>query len=495
MLTRAALLLRTGVATLSVLVLAVGSNVLLLADERILRLISIIVIIPAPAALWWSYRRSDRILPLHPSEAESKAAIRHLLDFVDSRLGAIPSNGRIDVPVVLYDQQQYRQSGDMERVPQEEVLQSWDALVAHFSEDPQCSLIVGPSGAGKTTVLLTLARRLLGEAATAGKPYVPIPLSLRSWGREGESLQTWILRRSGRDLGLPNFVTASWLRRGSAVLFLDDLDELEPKNVLACLSEIKDWTGSARGSRVVLACYPTTARSVASRLGVDSVAALQPVSAITLQSFVGRFGIKGSYTPPSTEIAVKLLELARPYEQLYEDLRRPFFAKVLAWSLSSNDSDETSGRAGDRDPGMLGFLLGNDLAAQGDLPGAAAAYSKAMEARGSAWRAPAAVRLSLLLSARGESDEARAVLNKAVAYSLEASFRPIPIEADIETLSADERQVLSSMSSGRTYDEAQISSGSFVPPSATASVVRSLRLRGLLETADDGLGNSRFAKR
>ncbi|MBF9134774.1 NACHT domain-containing protein [Plantactinospora sp. S1510] len=495
MLMRAALLVKTATAVVGLLVVAIGANVLVEVDATGARLGALAAVLPAIAITWLSYRKNAPVLPIWAPEADTKAAVRQIAADVDLVLANRSLNNKLQVPVVMYDGQEFRQAIDSQGRFPSRAPSSWDAMVALFNEDPRCTLVVGPSGSGKTTVLYTLARELLHDAKIETKSYVPLPLSLATWSPECGSFRTWVTRRSRIQLRIPAFVTATWLRRGSAILFLDGLDELTPSSQQSFMTEIGDWTRSAKGTRVVMACRIETARLAVTRLQIESVAALQPLSTTTMRSYISDSLSLDSVSVSERANAVRLFDLVKPNEQLYDDLRRPSFLELLVRSFTQKLTAPEFGTPDDRDPGFVAFRAANQLAANDDIQGAHETYLKIMDTRRSRWRAPAAIRLSLLLHRSNRTDEARTALLKAVTYSLEPSFAPGGSSWDAEVLTPDEQQVLASMSTGRSYDEAQVSSSALLPPSGSTKAIRSLRLKGLVDVVDDGRGNARFARR
>src|SRR5690606_2234737 len=89
-------------------------------------------------------------------------------------------------------------------------------------------LILGAPGAGKTTVMLDIAKSYLALAEDdAGVP-VPVILTLSSWPGKETPFDDWLvshMREQYRD-DITDKTARYWLEHNEIALFLDGLDEL-----------------------------------------------------------------------------------------------------------------------------------------------------------------------------------------------------------------------------------------------------------------------------
>lgn len=89
-------------------------------------------------------------------------------------------------------------------------------------------LILGAPGAGKTTVMLDLAKSYLDRAEDDATVPVPVILTLSSWPGEETSFDDWLVSemrvRHGNDI--TDKVARYWVEHNEVALFLDGLDEL-----------------------------------------------------------------------------------------------------------------------------------------------------------------------------------------------------------------------------------------------------------------------------
>lgn len=94
-------------------------------------------------------------------------------------------------------------------------------------------LILGEPGAGKSTVLLSLCRELLNQAADDVDAPAPIVLSLASYKPDpkhqdpAQEVSRWIIDEVVAKYGIARPVIEQWLREASVAVLLDGLDETE----------------------------------------------------------------------------------------------------------------------------------------------------------------------------------------------------------------------------------------------------------------------------
>jgi predicted NACHT family NTPase len=98
-------------------------------------------------------------------------------------------------------------------------------------------LILGEPGAGKTILLLQLARRLIERARQDADEPVPVMLKLSSWTAD-KPLPDWLADEVRRQYRMPNASTVAWFERQQVTLLLDGLDEVAEPQRAACAEAI-----------------------------------------------------------------------------------------------------------------------------------------------------------------------------------------------------------------------------------------------------------------
>lgn len=124
-------------------------------------------------------------------------------------------------------------------------------------------LLLGEPGAGKTILLLDLARELLAKAAQDAAQPIPMVISLATWTPrrwfflwdKKSQLRKWAAKEIHRRYGLPARRSNRWITDGHMILLLDGLDEVPKKEQAGCIKAINEhWNEYGLESPVVVTC-------------------------------------------------------------------------------------------------------------------------------------------------------------------------------------------------------------------------------------------------
>ncbi|MCB0211159.1 MAG: NACHT domain-containing protein [Anaerolineae bacterium] len=102
-------------------------------------------------------------------------------------------------------------------------------------------LILGQPGAGKTTMLATLAGDLVAEAQNEPAAPVPVIFNLSSWAAEQKPLEEWLTEELSRQYQVSRKLAERWLAEGDLALLLDGLDEVAVSRREACVAAINTY--------------------------------------------------------------------------------------------------------------------------------------------------------------------------------------------------------------------------------------------------------------
>ena len=114
-------------------------------------------------------------------------------------------------------------------------------------------LILGEPGAGKTTELLLLAEKLIGDATESPQKPIPIIFELSAW-RTGTSLTTWLCIQLYEKYRISKDVTAEWIRSNQLLPLLDGLDELGLQNQVLCIAAINECLLEYPALQTIVCC-------------------------------------------------------------------------------------------------------------------------------------------------------------------------------------------------------------------------------------------------
>lgn len=108
------------------------------------------------------------------------------------------------------------------------------AMLQTFRDARGRLLLVGAPGAGKTTLMLQLARELLD----AEPDYLPAVLNLTTWSKEYSSLEAWLNVILAAEIGVSEKYAAEIIRQNHLIPLFDGFDEIEEENRRSCLEAI-----------------------------------------------------------------------------------------------------------------------------------------------------------------------------------------------------------------------------------------------------------------
>lgn len=160
-------------------------------------------------------------------------------------------------------------------------------------------LILGASGAGKTTTLLDLSQKLISRAEYESDFPVPIFFNLRSWTENDSSLMQRLLRRRTQPIdkwlideltkqyGVKSEIASQWLEDKYLLPVLDGLDEVGDKQKIeSCIQAINDFLSSDFSpSYIIISCRTSLYSSSSIKLRLNGALQLQPVTPEQVENY------------------------------------------------------------------------------------------------------------------------------------------------------------------------------------------------------------------
>lgn len=123
-----------------------------------------------------------------------------------------------------------------------------------FTEVGRSLLILGEPGAGKTIMMLTLARELLRQHEnTPGLP-LPVVFNLSSWTPSKKGLSEWLADELNMKYIVPRKIGREWLKDNRLLLLLDGLDEVGGGRRNECVKAINAFSAERKNPGVVVCC-------------------------------------------------------------------------------------------------------------------------------------------------------------------------------------------------------------------------------------------------
>jgi predicted NACHT family NTPase len=155
-------------------------------------------------------------------------------------------------------------------------------------------LILGQPGAGKTTMLLELAKKLVEQAENDLNEPIPILLSLSSWQNDQQSITDWIVAElnSGKYYyKVRKDITKQWLEHGEIIPLFDGLDELAAPRQEQCVKKLNEFLQPGNWIYPLVVCSRIEEYQVYStKLALNTSLELQPFSDEQIQEYLRHTG-------------------------------------------------------------------------------------------------------------------------------------------------------------------------------------------------------------
>ena len=150
-------------------------------------------------------------------------------------------------------------------------------IVTIFKDMNRQLLILGQPGAGKTVLLLQLARELLNRADQDEKEAVPIIFSLSSWSSRDKDFLQWLLSEFWFKYSIETKAAKRILEDGRAILLLDGLDEIKEEARKSCVEAINSFRKSFNFLDVAVCSRTQDYDELKSKLDLNCAITLLPL--------------------------------------------------------------------------------------------------------------------------------------------------------------------------------------------------------------------------
>ena len=147
-------------------------------------------------------------------------------------------------------------------------------------------LILGAPGAGKTIILLQLAKDLITRAEEDIHHLIPVVLNLSSWAAKKQTIAEWIVEELNSQYKLPRKIGQQWVEKQELLLLLDGLDEIgdfEKRN--ACVNALNDFQKET-ATEMVVCCRKDHYKNLHYKLKLESAISLQPLTNEQIESYL-----------------------------------------------------------------------------------------------------------------------------------------------------------------------------------------------------------------
>ncbi len=150
-------------------------------------------------------------------------------------------------------------------------------------------LILGTPGSGKTTMLLELARQLIGHAREDVTYPIPMVFNLASW-TEKLSLADWLAQELNNLYSVPRKTAPDWVKGDKLLLLLDGLDEVRQESRTKCVEAINAFRKEHGLTSLAVCSRSQDYADLNAKLSFEGAIEVQPLTQEQIHEFFNRFG-------------------------------------------------------------------------------------------------------------------------------------------------------------------------------------------------------------
>ena len=149
-------------------------------------------------------------------------------------------------------------------------------------------LILGEPGAGKTILLLHLARTLLDRAEANTCHPIPAIFILSSWAQKRQSFVQWLVEELSTMYKVPRQIAQQWIDTNQILPLLDGLDEVAEEARVRCVEEITAYSQrpSQTVTALVVCCRREEYQALPSRLQLDRAVSIEPLTDKQIEDYL-----------------------------------------------------------------------------------------------------------------------------------------------------------------------------------------------------------------
>lgn len=159
-----------------------------------------------------------------------------------------------------------------------------------FTQTGRALLILGAPGAGKTIMLLELARDAIAQAREDPTAPIPVVLTLASWTHSEQPIAGWVVDELNEKYQVPAALGRRWLNEGTFLLLLDGLDEVRADQREACIHALNQFRQQHGFVGLAVCSRAAEYASLASRLELRTAVLLQPLSPQQVDGYLAALG-------------------------------------------------------------------------------------------------------------------------------------------------------------------------------------------------------------
>ncbi|MFM9264538.1 NACHT domain-containing protein [Tychonema sp. BBK16] len=148
-------------------------------------------------------------------------------------------------------------------------------------------VILGATGAGKTTTLLELAMVLVSRAQKDSSLPLPVLFELGTWKEQSGAIADWLIAQLQFKYDIPVAVGKQWLAEQKLLPLLDGLDEVETPRQDSCIQAINQFIeGEFKPKHLVVCSSFDAYKACPNRFRLQAAILLKPLTETQIQNYL-----------------------------------------------------------------------------------------------------------------------------------------------------------------------------------------------------------------
>ena len=153
-------------------------------------------------------------------------------------------------------------------------------------------LILGEPGAGKTIILLKLAKSLIARYEEHPDEPIPVVFNLSSWTKKNQSIANWLVEELSKKYQVSNELSKTWINEQQLLLLLDGLDEVKSEYREACVKALNKFTQTHGSTEIVICSRRDDYFSLSERVFLQGAISIKSLNAKQIDHYFNTAGEK-----------------------------------------------------------------------------------------------------------------------------------------------------------------------------------------------------------
>ncbi len=151
-------------------------------------------------------------------------------------------------------------------------------------------LILGEAGAGKTTILLTLAKHLITRTEEDLNRSIPVVFNLSSWATKRQKISAWLVKELNSQYKVSESLAKAWVKDQQLLLLLDGLDEVKSEHRSACIQALNQFMLEHGQTEMVVCSRIQEYEDLSTRLQLQGAICVQSLTDEQIQQYLNSAG-------------------------------------------------------------------------------------------------------------------------------------------------------------------------------------------------------------